>query len=96
MARVCKAIKLNAVKSDLKVMQRTITASSVSTEMFIYGVKDIYRCSFRSLLFLKVTKKERPPMQEYVRKLLYKDLSKTTTEKVYPGHYIKITFLKGK
>ena len=35
-------------------------------------------------------------MQEYVRKLLYKDLSKTTTEKVYPGHYIKITFLKGK
>ncbi|CAB4029434.1 regulator of nonsense transcripts 2-like isoform X1 [Paramuricea clavata] len=30
----------------------------------------------------KVTKKERPPMQEYVRKLIYKDLSKTTTEKV--------------
>lgn len=30
----------------------------------------------------KVAQKERPPMQEYIRKLLYKDLSKTTTEKV--------------
>lgn len=27
-------------------------------------------------------KKKRPPLQEYVRKLLYKDLSKVTTEKV--------------
>ncbi len=27
-------------------------------------------------------KKERPPMMEYIRKLLYKDLSKITTEKV--------------
>lgn len=30
----------------------------------------------------KVQVKERPPMHEYIRKLLYKDLSKTTTEKV--------------
>lgn len=30
----------------------------------------------------KVAQKERPPMHEYIRKLLYKDLSKTTTEKV--------------
>ncbi|XP_020615608.1 regulator of nonsense transcripts 2-like isoform X2 [Orbicella faveolata] len=30
----------------------------------------------------KVSQKERPPMHEYIRKLLYKDLSKTTTEKV--------------
>ena len=30
----------------------------------------------------QVTKKVRPPMQEYIRKLLYKDLSKVTTEKV--------------
>ena len=27
-------------------------------------------------------KKERPPMHEYIRKLLYKDLTKITTEKV--------------
>ena len=27
-------------------------------------------------------KKKRPPLQEYIRKLLYKDLSKVTTEKV--------------
>lgn len=30
----------------------------------------------------KVQRKIRPPLHEYVRKLLYKDLSKTTTEKV--------------
>lgn len=30
----------------------------------------------------QVTRKERPPMHEYIRKLLYKDLSKVTTEKV--------------
>lgn len=30
----------------------------------------------------KAVKKKRPPLQEYVRKLLYKDLSKVTTEKV--------------
>ncbi|XP_078385093.1 regulator of nonsense transcripts 2-like isoform X2 [Oculina patagonica] len=30
----------------------------------------------------KVSQKERPPLHEYIRKLLYKDLSKTTTEKV--------------
>uniref|UniRef100_A0A2K5JX91 Regulator of nonsense transcripts 2 n=1 Tax=Colobus angolensis palliatus TaxID=336983 RepID=A0A2K5JX91_COLAP len=30
----------------------------------------------------KTVKKKRPPLQEYVRKLLYKDLSKVTTEKV--------------
>ncbi|KAL5014942.1 hypothetical protein ScPMuIL_009212 [Solemya velum] len=30
----------------------------------------------------QITKKERPPMHEYIRKLLYKDLSKVTTEKV--------------
>ena len=28
------------------------------------------------------TKKERPPMKEYIRRLIYKDLSKVTTEKV--------------
>ncbi|XP_073657647.1 regulator of nonsense transcripts 2 isoform X4 [Tursiops truncatus] len=31
----------------------------------------------------KTVKKKRPPLQEYVRKLLYKDLSKVTTEKRY-------------
>ena len=30
----------------------------------------------------QVAKKVRPPMHEYIRKLLYKDLSKVTTEKV--------------
>ncbi|MEJ1284433.1 hypothetical protein NN561_015418 [Cricetulus griseus] len=30
----------------------------------------------------KTVRKKRPPLQEYVRKLLYKDLSKVTTEKV--------------
>ncbi|KAK7896803.1 hypothetical protein WMY93_022128 [Mugilogobius chulae] len=30
----------------------------------------------------KAVKKKRPPLQEYIRKLLYKDLSKVTTEKV--------------
>uniref|UniRef100_A0A7N6B013 Regulator of nonsense transcripts 2 n=1 Tax=Anabas testudineus TaxID=64144 RepID=A0A7N6B013_ANATE len=30
----------------------------------------------------KTVKKRRPPLQEYIRKLLYKDLSKVTTEKV--------------
>ena len=30
----------------------------------------------------QTTKKVRPPMHEYIRKLLYKDLSKVTTEKV--------------
>ncbi|XP_036376152.1 regulator of nonsense transcripts 2-like isoform X1 [Megalops cyprinoides] len=30
----------------------------------------------------KAVRKKRPPMQEYIRKLLYKDLSKVTTEKV--------------
>ncbi|KAL0627771.1 LINE-1 retrotransposable element ORF1 protein [Plecturocebus cupreus] len=30
----------------------------------------------------KTVKKKRPPLQEYVRKLLYKDLSKVTTEKL--------------
>ena len=29
-----------------------------------------------------MNRKLRPPMHEYIRKLLYKDLSKTTTEKV--------------
>ena len=29
-----------------------------------------------------VPRKERPPMHEYIRKLLYKDLSKVTVEKV--------------
>lgn len=29
-----------------------------------------------------VIRKERPPMHEYIRKLLYKDLSKVTVEKV--------------
>ena len=28
------------------------------------------------------THKERPPMHEYIRRLLYRDLSKVTTEKV--------------
>lgn len=32
----------------------------------------------------KTVKKKRPPLQEYIRKLLYKDLSKVTTEKVNP------------
>lgn len=27
-------------------------------------------------------KKERPPMHQYIRKLLYNDLSKTNTEKI--------------
>ncbi|OBS70433.1 hypothetical protein A6R68_01028, partial [Neotoma lepida] len=31
----------------------------------------------------KTVRKKRPPLQEYVRKLLYKDLSKVTTEKRY-------------
>lgn len=30
----------------------------------------------------QMARKVRPPMHEYIRKLLYKDLSKTTTEKV--------------
>ncbi|CAH2275597.1 regulator of nonsense transcripts 2 isoform X1 [Pelobates cultripes] len=30
----------------------------------------------------KTVRKKRPPLQEYIRKLLYKDLSKVTTEKV--------------
>lgn len=30
----------------------------------------------------KTVRRKRPPLQEYVRKLLYKDLSKVTTEKV--------------
>ena len=30
----------------------------------------------------QMTHKIRPPMHEYIRKLLYKDLSKVTTEKV--------------
>ncbi|XP_028669619.1 LOW QUALITY PROTEIN: regulator of nonsense transcripts 2 [Erpetoichthys calabaricus] len=30
----------------------------------------------------KAVRKKRPPLQEYIRKLLYKDLSKVTTEKV--------------
>ena len=38
--------------------------------------------SVRFILFHQVQVKERPPMHEYIRKLLYKDLSKTTTEKV--------------
>ena len=35
-----------------------------------------------ALPFVQVQVKERPPMHEYMRRLLYKDLSKTTTEKV--------------
>ena len=31
----------------------------------------------------QIVKKVRPPLHEYVRKLLYKDLSKVTTEKVF-------------
>ena len=30
----------------------------------------------------QVARKVRPPMQEYIRKLLFRDLSKVTTEKV--------------
>lgn len=30
----------------------------------------------------KTVRRKRPPLQEYIRKLLYKDLSKVTTEKV--------------
>ena len=47
--------------------------------------------------FVQVSQKERPPMHEYIRKLLYKDLSKTTTEKVnhnivlYISRYISYT-----
>ncbi len=32
--------------------------------------------------YQQVARKVRPPMHEYIRKLLYKDLSKVTTEKV--------------
>ena len=41
-----------------------------------------WRLYYKTFFRFQVTKKERPPMQEYVRKLIYKDLSKTTTEKV--------------
>lgn len=42
--------------------------------------------------FVQVSQKERPPMHEYIRKLLYKDLSKTTTEKV--NHNIVLYILR--
>lgn len=41
----------------------------------------------------KTVRRKRPPLQEYVRKLLYKDLSKVTTEKVKSesDHLVMIT-----
>lgn len=41
----------------------------------------------------KTVRKKRPPLQEYVRKLLYKDLSKVTTEKVKSesDHLVMVT-----
>lgn len=43
----------------------------------------------------KTVRKKRPPLQEYIRKLLYKDLSKVTTEKVLkPQPNIGILFLQ--
>jgi hypothetical protein len=38
--------------------------------------------NYNAAFFCKMARKVRPPMHEYIRKLLYKDLSKTTTEKV--------------
>ena len=38
------------------------------------------------------TRKERPPMHEYIRKLLYKDLSKITTEKVWSPYFISFSY----
>lgn len=40
----------------------------------------------------KTVKKKRPPLQEYIRKLLYKDLSKVTTEKVNPFKIFNAVF----
>lgn len=40
----------------------------------------------------KTVKKKRPPLQEYIRKLLYKDLSKVTTEKVNPFKIFNTVF----
>lgn len=41
----------------------------------------------------KTVRKKRPPLQEYIRKLLYKDLSKVTTEKVKSesDHLVMVT-----
>ena len=46
----------------------------------VLKVKAHYSDTF--LGYPQVAQVERPPMHEYIRKLLYKDLSKTTTEKV--------------
>ena len=57
----------------------------------VLKVKAHYSDTF--LGYPQVAQVERPPMHEYIRKLLYKDLSKTTTEKVMRPtmrEYIKI------
>lgn len=43
----------------------------------------------------KAVRKRRPPLQEYIRKLLYKDLSKVTTEKVRRGISLSFMFSSG-
>ena len=43
----------------------------------------------------KTVRTKRPPLQEYIRKLLYKDLSKVTTEKVRHASRDPITLHPG-
>eukprot|EP00795_Rhopilema_esculentum_P002036 gene2037-17601_t len=64
----------------LEQMMRKKTVQAVDSRLSTMIENAYYYCNPPERQ--KVQVKERPPMQEYIRKLLYKDLSKTTIEKV--------------
>lgn len=43
-------------------------------------------------LLSQVVRKQRPPLQEFMRKLLYKDLNRANTEKVFYRYLISIYY----
>lgn len=67
-------------KNFLELMMRKKAVQTLDTRQLTLIENAFFYCNPPEKQ--KVNQIERPPMHEYIRKLLYKDLSKTTTEKV--------------
>ncbi|KAK3753991.1 hypothetical protein QZH41_009266, partial [Actinostola sp. cb2023] len=67
-------------KNLLELMMRKKTVQNLDSRHLSLIDNAFYYCNPPERQ--KYVAKERPPIHEYIRKLLYKDLSKTTTEKV--------------
>uniref|UniRef100_A0A803XZ64 UPF2 regulator of nonsense mediated mRNA decay n=1 Tax=Meleagris gallopavo TaxID=9103 RepID=A0A803XZ64_MELGA len=74
---LCSKINYNRLKSGLRIKKQAMHLDA----RYVTMVENAYYyCNPPPAE--KTVKKKRPPLQEYIRKLLYKDLSKVTTEKV--------------